>query len=107
LWFTYSPQPPDAPMAKPLIERLRLIDAELRMTFRYRAYAAVQVWAEVAQRAGGSIPGRVAATMREGSFDTVLARLGFDAKGDVTGVKTFTWYRWTQGSPVLIDTPKQ
>ena len=28
---------------------------------------------------------------------TVLGRLGFDDKGDVTGVDSFIWYVWKDG----------
>jgi branched-chain amino acid transport system substrate-binding protein len=33
--------------------------------------------------------------LRHNEFDTVLGRLGFDDKGDVTGVDSFIWYVWS------------
>lgn len=30
--------------------------------------------------------------MRTGSFETVLGKIGFDEKGDVTGISAFIWY---------------
>src|SRR3954470_16831165 len=47
------------------------------------AYAAVQAWAQAARAAGSTEGKAVAAALHAGSFDTILGRLGFDAKGDV------------------------
>ena len=38
------------------------------------------------------VPKAVIKALREGSFDTVLGKIGFDEKGDVTGIDTFVWY---------------
>jgi branched-chain amino acid transport system substrate-binding protein len=35
--------------------------------------------------------------LRHNKFDTVLGRLGFDDKGDVTGAESFIWYVWKDG----------
>jgi branched-chain amino acid transport system substrate-binding protein len=35
--------------------------------------------------------------LRAQKFDTVLGRIGFDHKGDVTGYDTFVWYVWKDG----------
>jgi branched-chain amino acid transport system substrate-binding protein len=32
--------------------------------------------------------------MHSRQFDTVLGRIGFDAKGDVTGFDPWLWYVW-------------
>jgi branched-chain amino acid transport system substrate-binding protein len=37
-------------------------------------------------------PKAVINALRTGSFDTVLGKIGFDKKGDVTGISTFVWY---------------
>ena len=57
------------------------------------SYAAVQVWAEAVRRAGSFKKTEVIATLRNGTFETVLGRIGFDAKGDVTGTVPFILYR--------------
>jgi branched-chain amino acid transport system substrate-binding protein len=62
------------------------------------AYAAVQAWAQAAEHAGTTDPARVAEALRQQKFDTVLGRIGFDAKGDVTGFEPFAWYVWTDGT---------
>lgn len=66
-------------------------------------YAAVQAWAQAAEHAGTTDAARVAEALRERQFDTALGRIGFDAKGDVTGFNPFTWYVWTNGEYVLKE----
>jgi branched-chain amino acid transport system substrate-binding protein len=61
------------------------------------AYAAVQAWAQAAESAGTTDPSRVAELLRQEQFETVLGRIGFDAKGDVTGHDPFEWFVWTDG----------
>ena len=54
--------------------------------FTLYGYAVVQVWAQAVQLAGTFDAGAVADALRRNQFDTVLGRLGFDDKGDVTGI---------------------
>jgi branched-chain amino acid transport system substrate-binding protein len=49
------------------------------------AYAAVEVWAQAAERAGTADLALVADEMRRGRFHTVLGRVAFDDKGDLRG----------------------
>ncbi len=61
-------------------------------------YAAVQVWALAAARAGTIDPRTVAATLRAGSpWQTVLGALSFDAKGDIAK-PAYAWYFWHDGA---------
>jgi branched-chain amino acid transport system substrate-binding protein len=39
-------------------------------------------------------------------FDTVLGRIGFDAKGDLTGYETFVWNVWKDGKYAPVETGK-
>ena len=59
------------------------------------AYAVIQVWAQVVETAGTFEADAVVEALRDNEFDTVLGRLGFDDKGDVTGVDSFIWYVWS------------
>jgi branched-chain amino acid transport system substrate-binding protein len=68
----------------------------------FRAYAVIQVWAQAVERAGTFKADAVAETLRASQFDTVLGRVGFDQKGDVTGANTFIWYVWKGGEPVPL-----
>jgi len=66
------------------------------------AYAAVQAWAQAAEKAGTVQPGAVAKALHSYQFDTVLGRIGFDEKGDVTGYSTFDWFVWSHGDIVPL-----
>lgn len=68
-----------------------------------QAYAAVEAWVEAVERAGSTDGKAVAAALRGGTFETVLGRIGFDHKGDVTGYETFVWYEWTTEGPVPTE----
>jgi len=59
-------------------------------------YAAVQVWAQAAERAGSPDAAAVARVMRRGRFETVLGRVAFDAKGDLQGA-AWQWQVWRDG----------
>ena len=58
------------------------------------AYAAVQVWAQAVEAAGSLDLAAVTEVLHSRPFDTVLGRIGFDAKGDVTGFEPWGWYVW-------------
>jgi branched-chain amino acid transport system substrate-binding protein len=63
--------------------------------FTLYGYAVVQVWAQAVEKAGTFDANAVVEALRGHQFDTVLGKLGFDAKGDVTGVDSFIWYIWS------------
>jgi branched-chain amino acid transport system substrate-binding protein len=58
------------------------------------AYAAVQVWARAVDAAGSLDLDAVTAVLHGREFDTVLGRIGFDAKGDVVGFAPWQWFVW-------------
>jgi branched-chain amino acid transport system substrate-binding protein len=62
--------------------------------FTLYAYAAVQVWAQAVTAAGSLDLDAVIEAMHSRQFDTVLGRIGFDEKGDVTGFEPWAWYVW-------------
>jgi branched-chain amino acid transport system substrate-binding protein len=59
-------------------------------------YAAVQVWAQAAERAGSPDVPAVTRTLRRGRFETVLGRVAFDGKGDLEGA-AWQWQVWRDG----------
>jgi branched-chain amino acid transport system substrate-binding protein len=74
--------------------------------FTLYSYAAVEVWAQAVEKAGTFETDAVADALRMHEFDTVLGRIGFDAKGDVYGYEPFTWYVWQDGSYAPADLGK-
>jgi branched-chain amino acid transport system substrate-binding protein len=87
--------------------------AELRRKFpdwgspqAVRISTAPQVWAQAVEIAGTFGTQAVAAALRSHQFDTMLGRIGFDAKGDVTGYETFVWYVWKNGKFAPVEPGK-
>ncbi len=58
------------------------------------AYAAIQVWAQAVEAAKSLDLDAVIQVMHSRQFDTVLGKIGFDEKGDVTGFEPWGWYVW-------------
>jgi branched-chain amino acid transport system substrate-binding protein len=78
--------------AAPVVERFRASGFEPRGYTLY-AYAAVQVWAQAAEKAGSLELEAVIAALRENQFDTVLGPIDFDDKGDLV-VQNPVLYVW-------------
>jgi branched-chain amino acid transport system substrate-binding protein len=91
------------PEAASVAQSIRGNDAYEPEGYTLYAYAAVQVWAQAAEMAKTAEPAAVMRVLRAGSFDTVLGKIGFDEKGDVTGVSSFVWYRWTGQDYVPVE----
>jgi branched-chain amino acid transport system substrate-binding protein len=94
--LTFSPDPRGNPEAAAAVERFRAAGFE-PLGYSLHAYAAVQAWAEAAEQAGSAEPKAVIDSLHAGQFETVLGTIGFDDKGDVTGLMPFVWYRWMDG----------
>lgn len=95
--MTFSPDPRKNPAAAAVVDRFRAAGIEPEGYTLY-TYAAIQAWAKAAEEAGSADSPAVAEALRRASFDTVLGRLGFDQKGDVTGIDGFVWYEWSKGT---------
>jgi branched-chain amino acid transport system substrate-binding protein len=70
------------------------------------AYVAIQVWALAAEKARTLQLGAMISTLRHERFDTVIGRIGFDAKGDMTGIAPFVFFVWKAGETRPIDAVK-
>jgi branched-chain amino acid transport system substrate-binding protein len=81
------------PSAAEVVEQFRAEGYEPLGT-TLNAYAAVQVWAQAVEAAGSLDLDKVTGAMHSRQFDTVLGRIGFDTKGDVTGFEPWQWYVW-------------
>ena len=55
------------------------------------AYGAVQAWAQAVSQANSLNTDDVIKVLNAETFDTVLGKIGFDDKGDVTGISSFSW----------------
>jgi len=54
------------------------------------------VWAQAVTKAGSTDAKKVAEVLRSQTWDTVIGKLGFDAKGDLTS-STYVWYVFKDG----------
>jgi branched-chain amino acid transport system substrate-binding protein len=98
--FSDRPDVRDRPDAAALLERFQSRGLGTR-TAGLGAYAAVQLWGQVAERAGTFEPDSVARLLRRGRFDTVLGRVAFDRNGDLEGA-AWQWKVWTDGTYVPL-----
>jgi branched-chain amino acid transport system substrate-binding protein len=91
-YFTFGPDMRLKPEAGDVVAAIREEDAYEPQGYTLYSYGAVQAWAQAVEQAGSLKPKAVIKALRKGSFDTVLGKIGFDKKGDVTGISTFVWY---------------
>ena len=91
-YFTFGPDMRLKPEAQDAVTAIREEDAYEPDGYTLYSYGAVQAWAQAVKQAGSLKPKAVIKALREGSFDTVIGKIGFDEKGDVTGISNFVWY---------------
>jgi branched-chain amino acid transport system substrate-binding protein len=91
-YFTFGPDMRLKPEAQEVVAAIREEEAYDPEGYTLYSYSAVQAWAQAVKQAGSLKPKAVINALRTGSFDTVLGNIGFDEKGDVTGISTFVWY---------------
>jgi branched-chain amino acid transport system substrate-binding protein len=90
--FTFGPDPRNKPTAKAIVEKFKAknIDPE---GYTLYTYAAFQIWSQAVAKAKTTDPKKVIATIKAGSWDTVLGKLSFDQKGDITQID-YVVYKW-------------
>jgi branched-chain amino acid transport system substrate-binding protein len=93
--FTFSPDPRKNPGAADVVKKFREAKVEPEGYVMY-AYAAMQLFAQAAEQAKSIKYADLEKTIRNGSFDTVIGKLNFDAKGD-NKLPGFKVYRWQGG----------
>jgi len=91
-YFTFGPDMRLKPEAGDVVAAIREEDAYEPEGYTLYSYGAVQAWAQAVIIAGSLKPEAVINSLKTNSFDTVLGKIGFDEKGDVTGISTFVWY---------------
>jgi len=94
--MTFSPDPRKNPSAAPVVKKFRDQGYEPEGYTLY-TYGAIQAWAQAAEKAGSVETGKVMEALFTGEFDTVLGKIGFDDKGDVTA-PGYVWYEWKDGT---------
>jgi branched-chain amino acid transport system substrate-binding protein len=93
--MTFSPDPRKNPEAAPVVKRFRDAGVEPEGYVLY-TYAAIQAWAQAAEKAASTDFSKVMKTLNTNEFNTVLGNIGFDKKGDVTA-PGYVFYEWSRG----------
>jgi branched-chain amino acid transport system substrate-binding protein len=93
--MTFSPDPRKIPANADLVKWYRSQNYEPEAYTLY-TYAAIQSWAQAVEIAKTTDPQKVAQTLKTASFDTVLGKLAFDAKGDAAA-PGYVVYVWKNG----------
>ena len=94
--MTFSPDPRKNAMAEPVVKKFRDTGYEPEGYTLY-TYGAIQAWASAVAKAGSVDTGKVIAALKDGEYDTVLGKIGFDDKGDVTA-PGYVFYVWQNGT---------
>ena len=94
--FTNAAEARNLPSAKEVVQEFRDHDKFEPEGYTLSTYAAVQVWAAAVAKAGTTDPQKVAAALRSQPWDTIIGKIAFDAKGDLTS-STYVWYVFKDG----------
>jgi branched-chain amino acid transport system substrate-binding protein len=99
--FTFPADARRNPEAASVVERFRAENFE-PAGYTLLSYAAVQAWSQAVEGAGSLELQAVIASLRGNQFDTVLGRIDFDDKGDLTA-QSWVWYVWKGGEYVPLE----
>jgi branched-chain amino acid transport system substrate-binding protein len=102
--FTFGPDPRNKPTAKAIVEKFKAknIDPE---GYTLYTYAAMQVWTQAVAKAGTTDPKKVMDKIKGGSWDTVIGKMEFDAKGDIKQLD-YVVYKWDSKGNYTEINPK-
>jgi len=90
--MTFGADPRADPKNAALVAQFRAEKYEPEAYTLY-IYGAIQAWAQAVAKAGTTDGVKVAAALRANSFDTVLGKIGFNAKGDIN-IPGYVMYSW-------------
>ena len=94
--MTFSPDPRKNPAAAPVVQKFRDAGYEPEGYTLY-TYGAIQAWAQAAEAVGSTDTAKIAEALRAREYETVLGKIGFDEKGDVTA-PGYVFYKWSDGT---------
>ncbi len=93
--MTFPPDPSKSKHGRRLADEMRKKGMKPGL-HAFRAYAAMQIWAEAAAKAGSLEMAKVTKALRSNIFRTVLGKITFNGKGDIKQT-AFVWYEWRRG----------
>jgi branched-chain amino acid transport system substrate-binding protein len=98
--MTFPPDPRHLPTANAVVQEFEKQGYQPE-GYTLFTYAAMQVFAQAADKAKSVEIDALSKTLHASKFDTVIGRLGFDAKGDVVG-PDYVVYTWHDGKRVEL-----
>ncbi len=93
--MTFDSDPKKSPSAKQVVEKFMKQNYDPE-GYTLLSYAGVQVFADAAKAAKGTGVNAMVANMHGKSFDTVIGKLTYDTKGDLTK-PNYVFYIWKDG----------
>src|SRR5215468_6687139 len=93
--FTNAAEARNLPSAKTVVEEFRKDGFEPE-GYTLSTYAAIQAYAQAVAEAKTTDMEKVAATLRSHPWETVIGKIAFDNKGDLTS-STYVWYVFKDG----------
>ncbi|HXQ41961.1 MAG TPA: branched-chain amino acid ABC transporter substrate-binding protein [Candidatus Udaeobacter sp.] len=94
--FTNAAEARNLPSAAAVVAEFRKDGFEPE-GYTLSTYAAIQVWAMAVAKAGSTDSEKVAAALRSQPWDSIIGKLSFDPKGDLTS-STYVWYVFKGGN---------
>lgn len=94
--MTFSPDPRKNAAAKPIVDKFKAQNYDPEGYTLY-TYAAIQAWAQAATKAKSFKTADVEKALHANTFDTVMNKFSFDAKGDPTA-PGYVVYVWKDGA---------
>jgi branched-chain amino acid transport system substrate-binding protein len=99
--MTFSPDPRKNEVAQPVVTKFQEQGYDPEGYTLY-TYAAIQTWAQAAEKAGTTDLDAVVEALHGNQFETVLGTIGFDEKGDPKG-SGYVMYMWEDGQYAEIE----
>ena len=93
--FTFQPDPRNSPAAKDVVAKFKAQNYDPEGYTLY-TYAAIQVWAAAVTKAKSTKVADVSKAIRGNTFDTVIGKLSYDAKGDVKNPE-YVFFKFSNG----------
>ncbi len=99
--MTFSPDPRTNPAASSVIDEFKKAGYDPEGYTLY-TYAAIQVFAQAAEKAKSTDLDKLLPVLHDTTFDTVIGPVKFDSKGDKTG-SNYVVYEWDAGKYHVIN----
>ena len=93
--MTFSPDPAKMPGNEKLVAAFKATGYTPEGYTLY-TYGAIQAWVQAVNAAKSTDTPKVIKVLKSSQFDTVLGKIGFDAKGDVSA-PGYVFYEWKNG----------